>query len=655
MANTNNSPFEQNDLLYNKKIETEPKPKVEIGIDLEDQIYNNIIDEGAATSIDISEIERFSTLSQNRNQLYSLIDSMAEDITISAGLEIYAEDVTQKNDKGNIVWVESSDDNIAKYVTFLLNSWKVDKHIYSWVYSLCKYGDLYLKLYRKSDIDSDLFNTDVEETKQLNEDYTDLSYLDKKEEVDKEPLTEDVKIVAYEKSDHYVDYIEMVPNPAEVFELTRFGKTAGYIKAPIAVMNAVSNTVWDNNSFRYRFNKNDVNLYQPTEFVHASLQDDVSRYPEQVDIFIENDANLADKSDATADYSYTVNRGQSLLYNLFKVWRQLSLLENSVLLNRLTKSSITRIIGVEVGDMPKENVPQHLMGVKRLIEQKSAINEAISMSEYTNPGPIDNTVYVPTHKGIGAITSQQIGGDVDVKSLADLDYYKNKLYSGLRIPKQYLGDTDDATGFNGGTSLTIISSRYAKTIQRIQTSITQMLTDAINLYLLDRNMSNYINKFTLQMQVPTTQEELDRRDNIASKVSIVSDVMNLLADIEDPATKLKILKNLLTTIISDNEVISLIQDEIDKLEAEQEEGFDNDDSSSDEDMDLGEFSASSGGERPSRGPAPGSLNDVGMGEEGGDTEPEAAPEAPEASEGGETVSLPSMNDIGMDFTDSTNF
>ena len=77
--------------------------------------------------------------------------------------------------------------------------------------------------------------------------------------------------------------------------------------------------------------------------------------------------------------------------------------------------------------------------------------------------------------------------------------------------------------------------------------------------------------------------------------------------------------------------------------------------SSDEDMDLGEFSASSGGERPSRGPAPGSLNDIGMGEEGGEAEPEAAPEAPEAGEGGETVSLPSMNDIGMDFTDSTNF
>nr|DAE27130.1 MAG TPA: portal vertex protein [virus sp. ctnRj46] len=41
------------------------------------------------------------------------------------------------------------------------------------------------------------------------------------------------------------------------------------------------------------------------------------------------------------------------------------------------------------------------------------------------------------------------------------------MYGALRVPKQFMGFTDDATGFNGGTSLTIISSRYAKMIKRI--------------------------------------------------------------------------------------------------------------------------------------------------------------------------------------------
>jgi hypothetical protein len=121
--------------------------------------------------------------------------------------------------------------------------------------------------------------------------------------------------------------------------------------------------------------------------------------------------------------SYVVRRGQSLLYNVYKTWRELSLLENSLLLNRVTKSSIVRIIQVEVGDMPKESVGPHLMGIKNMIEQKASINTGKSLIEYTSPGPVENNIYVPTHEGVGAITTSEIGGNPDVKSIVDLDYY----------------------------------------------------------------------------------------------------------------------------------------------------------------------------------------------------------------------------------------
>ena len=68
------------------------------------------------------------------------------------------------------------------------------------------------------------------------------------------------------------------------------------------------------------------------------------------------------------------------------------------------------------------------------------------------------------------------------------------------------------------------------------------------------------------MQPPTTQEEIDRRDNISAKVGITSDIMNSLTDVEDPTIRLKILKTLLSNIVTDPEVINLIQEQIDKLE-----------------------------------------------------------------------------------------
>ena len=536
--------FVHDDDLYNTKIQPVSVPQKEIGIDLNNTVMSNIADTIETSQFDVNALNSFTQVSRSRNEIYNVLDDMGNDSTLAAVLETYAEDATETNDHGNIVWCESPDADASAFVTYLLNELNIDKNIYKWTYSLCKYGDVYLRLYHESEYDDLLFDKPKS----------------KKRADGKSNLNEDVKINFYGKNDKYVHYLEMAPNPAQVFELTRFGKTSAYIKTDIQTQNgnsaeelAVANIL-----NRYKFNKNDVELFAPTEFVHAALEDNSSRTPEEVELFISDDKSL----------TYRVKRGQSLLYSTYKIWRQLMLLENSVLLNRVTQSSIVRVIGVEVGDMPKENVQPHLMNIKQLIEQKAAYDVGRSMSEYTNPGPIVNNVYVPTRNQQGVITTSQIGGDVKVGDLADLSYYQDKLFGNLRVPKQYFGVTDDNAGFSGGESLSIISSRYAKMIKRIQNTMIQMLTDAINLILIDTGNEAYINKFTLKMQAPTTQEEVDRRDNLSNKVGLVRDIMDTVADIENVATKLKIAKSLLSSTISDGEVIQLIPDEIEAMEAQ---------------------------------------------------------------------------------------
>lgn len=538
--------FVHDDDLYNTKIQPVSVPQKEIGIDLNNTVMSNIADTIETSQFDVNALNSFTQVSRSRNEIYNVLDDMGNDSTLAAVLETYAEDATETNDQGNIVWCESPDADASAFVTYLLNALNIDKNIYKWTYSLCKYGDVYLRLYRESEYDDLLF--DKPKSKQRAD--------------GKSNLNEDVKINFYGKNDKYVHYLEMAPNPAQVFELTRFGKTSAYIKTDIQTQsgNSAEELAVANILNRYKFNKNDVELFAPTEFVHAALEDNSSRTPEEVELFISDDKSL----------TYRVKRGQSLLYSTYKIWRQLMLLENSVLLNRVTQSSIVRVIGVEVGDMPKENVQPHLMNIKQLIEQKAAYDVGKSMSEYTNPGPIVNNVYVPTRNQQGVITTSQIGGDVKIGDLADLSYYQDKLFGNLRVPKQYFGVTDDNAGFSGGESLSIISSRYAKMIKRIQNTMIQMLTDAINLILIDTGNEAYINKFALKMQAPTTQEEVDRRDNLSNKVGLVRDIMDTVADIENGATKLKIAKSLLSNTISDGEVIQLIQEEIEAMEAQLE-------------------------------------------------------------------------------------
>lgn len=610
---TNENPvIIQDDDLYNKKTVAVPVPERKKDIDVENNFYENIIDGVINNVLDLNSFNSLNNTAQSRNELYNVYDNMCQDGTISAVIETYSEDATERNDDGLIVWAESDNPEVGKMVEYLLDTLNVDKHIFKWVYSLCKYGDLYLRLYRESDYNDELFSQSIKG--------------------DKKQLNEDVKIKAYSDQDRYVHYMEMVTNPAEMFEVTKFGKTVGYVKAPVRDT-LQKKDILSLTQFQYNFKKDDVTIFPATEFVHASLEDNTSRTEEIINIFMDQESYDNEKT----EHVYKVRRGQSVLADVFKVWRELNLLENSVLLYRVTKSSRVRLVNVEVGDMPKENVAKTLMGIKRMIEQKAAIKEGSSMTEYNNAGPIENTVYVPTHNGIGNISTSEIGGDVDVKSLADLDYYTNKLYGQLRVPKQYFSQTDDSTGFNGGTSLSIISSRYAKMIKRIQNTIIQALTDAVNLMLLDKGLESYVNEFTIHMLPPTTQEEIDRRDSLSSKVQIINDIMNMLSDVDDVTVRLKILKNMLSNVVTDPDVINELQTYIEQLESEMPTEIPTEEEGSEMEM-SGDMGGSVGGFEDSSG----DLNADLLGEE---------PPADMEAESGEDV-LPSGDDLGIDLTDS---
>lgn len=604
--------------IYNKKIAVTKPDDVEIGVDTNNTFVDNIIEAGTNNLIDMSAINNFTQMSQRRDLIYSYIDDMGKDSTIASALEIYTEDATNVSESGRIVWCTSENNDVRNMVTFLLDSMNVDKNIYKWAYCLIKYGDVYLRLYRESEERDLLF--DKKENKELNE---------------------DINVKAYSQNDKYTHYVEMVKNPAEMFELTKHGRTYGYIQAPTNYLNDVMQNMGPDSytltNFSYTFEKNNIDIYPATEFVHASLEENDSRVQESVNIFIpKKDITTNNNNDVKDDVTvtYSVKHGQSVLYNMYKVWRELSLLENSVLLNRVTKSSIVRIIGVEVGDMPKENVQTQLNKVKRLIEQKTAINSGTNMNEYLNPGPVENSVYIPTHGGQGAITTETIGGDVNVGDLTDLDYYKKKLFAGLKIPGQYLGDTDDATGFNGGSSLSIISSRYAKTVVRIQNALAQMITDAINLMLLDKGLDNYVNDFTIYLTPPVTQEDIDRRDMLNTRIGIARDIMDIVDNqLDEQLPKIKILKSLLSEVLPDSDIPSILEEQQDKLEATpEEEEFE----SPDDDIDV-----------DIRGGSPRSMNRV-------DDEPNIdvsaeQPEQEEQPEQGEEV-LPSADELNIDLT-----
>jgi len=617
-----------NQIEVKNKTEIVPNQPRMQDIDTEDTMLDDfvIVTNNGENPQALTELDNFSNISYNRNQLYEAIDSMCEDARISAAVDIYTSVACEPNEHGKIVWAESDDERVNTYVNYLLDAFNVDKFAYQWMCSLVKYGDLYLRLYFKSE--DDLANRN------------------------KTQLNEDLILKLFKDSDHYLEYTEMHKNPAEVFELQRRGKTVGYIRTHLPDLNVNQDDYLYSKSFlsRYTFNTNDVDIYPADSFVHACLVDPNIKYTEEV--------VLGDSTNSTS-ITYTVRRGRSLLYDAYKIWKTLNLLENAILLNRITKSSIVKVVGVDTGDMDKSKVRPYLQQLRQSIEAKVAIDVGNNMTESGNFSPVENLVFLPIHDGKNAISVTEIGAGEVNPQLDDVDYFRKKLFSALGIPGAYLGEDDGESGFDSGVNLTLKSAQFAKKIKRLQNAFIQAITDAINLILVDKGMYSSINAFVIKMQPPTTQEEKDRKDNLSNTISVIDSQMTLLANngIEDPATKLEILKILLTDAGVNADILTIIQKEIDKLKdgnQPAEGGEDMGNGSGDlGDMDFGDM-GDMGGEAE-----PVDIEDiegeteaepVDMGEiEGGAEEGFNEPRGEKVLN--ERTNLPSWDDLGISYTD----
>lgn len=528
----------------NLKFSPKPIPLPNVGLELDNNLGKLLSqDTVLSNNVNTSEVDKFSTVITTRDSLFNAFDEMAQDTLIASALELYADDCTEYNSDRDVIWCTSDNPDITKLVNYLLTTLNIDRDAWSHIYSMVKYGEVYIQTFRQSDEqNSYLDDAKNRQTQQINESAS---------------LEEALIVNVYDsKNNKLVNYVEQVDNPAELLDLRKNGKCVGYVRQKGAGKNIASNGF---NSLVYRWNwrSPDIDLYDPMKFVHIYLPNPSDRFPEQVQFF----RTQGNSKTIMDEVTYKVIKGKSILYDLVRTYRELSLLEDSLLLNRLVRSAILRIVQVEVGDMSVNLARTTLQKVKSKIEQSLSMQVNSSISEYNAGKPIENCIYTNTRNGLGAVNFQTLGGDVNVKDIADIDYYLNKLFSGIKIPKEFLNYDSESSNMDPGTSLTKISGRYAKTIKRIQNAYCQGIKTLINIFLIDRGMLNFVNNFEIKMVEPTTLDSNDRAESISTNAGVIETIMSTLSELPEEKDKLEILLGLVKTYLdipAVNDVISRI-------------------------------------------------------------------------------------------------
>ena len=446
-------------------------------------------------------------------------------------------------------------------------------------------------------------------------------------------MNEELVVTVYDKArDKLVDYVEQVDNPAELMDLRQNGKCVGYVRQK-GVGKTVASKGVSAMVYKWNWRSPDIDLYDPTKFVHIYLPNPSDRFPEQVQFF----NTKGDKAKLQDITTYKVVKGKSILYDLVRTYRELSLLEDSLLLNRLVRSAILRIIQVEVGDMPTNTARTTLQKVKSKIEQSMSMQVGSAISEYNAGKPIENCIYTNTRNGLGGISFQTMGGDVNVKDIEDVNYYLNKLFSGIKIPKEFLNYDSESSNMDPGTSLTKISGRYAKTIKRIQNAYCQGIKTLINIFLIDKGMINYVNNFEIKMVEPTTLDSNDRAESISTNAGVIETIMSTLSDLPNEQDKLEILLGLVKTYLD----IPAVNDVITRIIQEMKQGGGITEEETEEETDL---PIEDVGEMPDTTQTHSASVSAGTEKT---PQPSPQPEEPEEPEEPEDE-LPSPQDLGTD-------
>ena len=455
---------------------------------------------------DISQsaaIQEFTTLSTNRFKQFSMYSDMEQsDTLISAALDLYSDDSTQISIDGRQVWAKSRNPEYQKLIDNFIVMLRIEENIRSIARKLAKYGEVFIELF----YDEDAEFSQVKLVESLHSGSHSIEDI----------LTESSKSIELSKTNKKIsNYYEIVDDPENLFELQVYGKTVAFARVTGSQdsvgYSEISGYIAPN------FNSKQVIYYPADKFVHICLDSSSA-----------NNSKFIVSLDDGSKFAFTVRSGKSMLFDVFRSEREKRLLEYSMMLNRVSRSSIFRLAQIEVGNYSPTKVQATLRRVKQMIENKTSMNlQDGAYQPYNNPGPIENFLYIPTRDGKGSVSIDTIGGDVNIRDIADIEYYTNKVFAGLKIPKAFLNFGDDSLSpFSGGETLTKLDARYARTVKMLQSFVINGITDMINIYLDNRGKGEVIGNYDIMMTLPASSEDIEREESFQRKTDITREFLD---------------------------------------------------------------------------------------------------------------------------------
>jgi len=248
--------------------------------------------------------------------------------------------------------------------------------------------------------------------------------------------------------------------------------------------------------------------------------------------------------------------GTSMLDKIRRIWKQLLLAEDAMLIYRTSRAPERRVFKVFVGNMDDKDIEPYVQRVANKFKRDQVVDQKNGQVDMRyNQMAVDQDYFIPVRDPAQTSPIETLPGAQNLGEIADIEYIQKKLLAALRIPKAFLG-FEEVVG--DGKNLALMDIRFARTINRIQKSLIQELNKIalVHLYLL--GLEDELHNFTLSLTNPSAQSDLLRIEQWKEKITLYKDAtsdqsqMGIL-----PVSHTWAKKNILG--LSDNDIILDLQ------------------------------------------------------------------------------------------------
>ena len=216
--------------------------------------------------------------------------------------------------------------------------------------------------------------------------------------------------------------------------------------------------------------------------------------------------------------------GTSTLEKVRRIWKQLLLSEDAMLVYRTTRAPERRVYKIFVGNMDDKDVDAYVDKIANNFKRTSIVNSTNGNQDTRyNPLAVDQDYFIPVRDPGLANPIDTLPGATNLSEIADIEYIQKKMLAALRVPKAFLG-FDESTG--EGKNLAILDIRFARAVHRIQKALIQELNKIAIIHLYLKGYEDDLNNFTLSLTTPSTQADILKVQNWKEKIQLYRDAVS---------------------------------------------------------------------------------------------------------------------------------